>query len=174
MDHFDEIRHSELYQSYKSGANWFYWIAGLSLVTSIITVAGGDWRFLISLGTTQVIDAFADAIATELGGGNAPRVIGFVLDIFITALFVFFAVFAGKKHLWAYMVGIIVFGLDGLVSLVVGDFIGVLAHGFVLFFLIRGYMAGRDLVTLEKEVAQQLPPPPPADTAAEATAPASS
>ncbi|HKR21150.1 MAG TPA: hypothetical protein VJS17_01095, partial [Pyrinomonadaceae bacterium] len=110
----------------------------------------------------------------ELGGGNAPRVIGFVLDIFITALFVFFAVFAGKKHLWAYMVGMIVFGLDGLVSLVVGDFIGVLAHGFVLFFLIRGYMAGRELVTLEKEVAQQPPPPPPADAAAEATAPASS
>ncbi len=171
MDHFD-IRRDELYQTYKSGANWFYWIAALSLVTSIITVGGGDWRFLISLGTTQVIDAFADVLSSELGG--ATKVIGFVLDIFITALFVFFGVFAGRKQLWAYMVGMIVFGLDGLVSLVVGDFIGVLAHGFVLFFLARGYMAGRELLDLEKVLTEQPPPPPPVDTTAEATAPASS
>jgi len=163
LDNFDQIKLSELYQSYKSGANWFYWIAGLSLVTSIIAVGGGDWRFLISLGTTQVIDAFADVLSNELGG--ATKVIGFVLDIFITALFIVFAVLAGKKQLWAYMAGMVIFLLDGLVSLVVQDFIGVLAHGFVLFFLVRGYMAGRELVTFERELAQQPPPPPPAETA---------
>lgn len=158
MDNFDEIRHSELYQSYKSGANWFYWIAGLTLITSIITVGGGEWRFLISLGTTQVIDAIAHVLSEQLGG--ATRVIGLVLDIFIIALFVLFGVLAGKKYLWAYLIGMIVFGLDGLVSLIITDWIGVLAHGFVLFFMVRGYMSGRELVALEKEMAQQPPPPP--------------
>jgi hypothetical protein len=156
MDNFDEIRHSELYQSYKSGANWFYWIAGLTLITSIIAVGGGDWRFLISLGTTQLIDAMAIVLAEQLG--EATKVIGLVLDIFITALFVFFGVMAGKKHLWAYLLGMIVFGLDGLVSLMIGDLIGVLAHAFVLFFTIRGYMAGREMLVLEREIAQQPPP----------------
>jgi surface polysaccharide O-acyltransferase-like enzyme len=156
MDNFDEIRHSELYQSYKSGANWFYWIAGLTLITSIITVGGGDWRFLISLGTTQMIDAIAHVLSEQLGG--ATKVIGLVLDIFITALFVFFGVLAGKKMLWVYLLGMIAFGLDGLVSLLIGDWIGVLAHAVVLFFMIRGYMAGRDLIALEREIAQQPPP----------------
>ncbi len=169
MDNFDDVRHSELYQSYKSGANWFYWIAGLTLVNSIIAVGGGDWRFLISLGTTQVIDAFGSALAAELGG--APVVIGLVLDTFITALFVFFGVLAGKKHLWAYLIGMVVFGLDGLLSLMISDLIGVAAHVFVLFFMIRGYMAGRELVTLEREMAQQ---PPPAPQPVESPAPASS
>lgn len=155
MDNFDEIRHSELYQSYKSGANWFYWIAGLTLITSIITVGGGDWRFLISLGTTQIIDAFALVLSEQLGG--ATQVIGLVLDIFITALFVLFGVLAGKKMLSVYLLGMAAFGLDGLVSLMIGDLIGLLAHGFVLFFMVRGYMAGRDLVALEREIAQQPP-----------------
>ncbi len=53
MDNFDEIRHTELYQSYKSAANWFYWLAGLSLITSLITLAGGGWGFIFSLGITQ-------------------------------------------------------------------------------------------------------------------------
>jgi hypothetical protein len=156
MDNFDEIRYSELHQTYKSGANWFYWVAGLTLITSIITIGGGDWRFLISLGTTQIIDAFAVVLSEQLGG--ATMAIALVLDIFITALFVFFGVMAGKKMLWIYMLGTVLFGFDGLISLMIGDWIGVLAHGFVLFFMIRGYMAGRDMVALEREIAQQPPP----------------
>ncbi|HEX2270766.1 MAG TPA: hypothetical protein VHH35_14565 [Pyrinomonadaceae bacterium] len=166
MDNFDEIRHSELYQSYKSGANWFYWIAGLTLITSIIAVGGGDWRFLISLGTTQFIDAMAIVLSEQLG--EATKVIALVLDIVVTALFVFFGVMAGKKHLWAYLLGVIVFGLDGLVSLMIGDLIGVLAHAFVLFFTIRGYMAGRELLAFEREMAQQPPPPPAVESPATA------
>ena len=38
----------------------------------------------------------------------------------------------------------IVFALDGLVSLLFQDLIGVLAHAVVLFFMARGYMAGRE------------------------------
>ena len=64
-----------------------------------------------------------------------------MLDIFVTALFVLFGVLAGKKMLWAYVVGMILFGLDGLVSLLFQDLIGVVAHAVVLFFMARGYMA---------------------------------
>lgn len=155
---YSQAQHAEVYQRYKSGANWFYWIAGLSLVTSIVAFAGGGWRFLISLGTTQVFDAFAEGLSIELGG--APKVIALVLDIFVAASFVAFGVFAGKKLLWAYMVGMIVFGLDGLVSLMFQDLIGVVAHAVVLFFMARGYMAGRDLVAIEQSMTQVAPPAP--------------
>ena len=97
-------------------------------------------------------------MSTEFGG--APQVIALVLDIFVTALFVLFGVLAGKKILSAYMIGMIVFALDGLVSLLFQDLIGVLAHAVVLFFMARGYMAGRELMALEREIAQAPPPAP--------------
>jgi hypothetical protein len=150
-----EMEHTDLAQRYKSGANWFYWIAGLTIVTSIISFGGGDWRFLISLGTTQVIDGLADAFSAELG--TAPKVIALVLDLILSAVFVVFGVLANKKFLWAYILGMAVFFIDGLVSLLVQDWIGVIAHVVVVIFMVPGFMAGRKLVELEQMMAAQAP-----------------
>ena len=155
--------HADLARRYKSGANWFYWIAGLSLITSIITFSGGSWRFLISLGTTQVIDGIAAALAAELGG-SAPQFIALVLDVVLTAIFILFGVMANKKLLWAYILGMAAFVVDGLVSLLIQDFVGVIAHVVILIFMVPGFMAGRKLIELEKEMAAQ--------AAAQAQAPA--
>jgi hypothetical protein len=152
-DNYDNIEHAQLLQAYKTGANWFYWIAGLSIITSLIAFGGGGWRFLISLGSTQIIDGFAQALAAEVG--NAAKIIGLVLDLVVTGVFVLFGVLANKKQLWAYILGMVAFGLDGLISLVFADWIGVVAHGVVLFFLFRGFQNGRSLVALEKSMAEQ-------------------
>jgi hypothetical protein len=145
--------HADLARRYKSGANWFYWIAGLTLITSIITFGGGNWRFLISLGTTQVIDGIAAALSAELG--SAPQFIGLVLDVFLIAIFVLFGVLANKKLLWAYILGMAAFVVDGLVSLLIQDLTGVVVHVVVLIFMVPGFMAGRKLVELEQEMAAQ-------------------
>jgi hypothetical protein len=148
----DYGQHTELSDRYRSGANWFYWIAGLTLVTSIIGLLGGGWRFFLSLGVTQVIDGIALAAAESLG--DATKIIALVLDIVITAMFAGFAYLAHKRQLWAYMAGIVVFGLDGLLSLAIFDIIGILVHGFVLVMMIRGFMAGREMLALERAMAQ--------------------
>ena len=145
--------HADLARRYKSGANWFYWIAGLTLITSIITFGGGNWRFLISLGTTQVIDGIAAALSAELG--SAPQVIALVLDVILTGIFVLFGVLANKKLLWAYILGMAAFVVDGLVSLLIQDLIGVVVHVVVLVFMVPGFMAGRKLIELEQEMAAQ-------------------
>ena len=147
-----EMEHTDLASRYKSGANWFYWIAGLTIVTSIISFGGGNWRFLISLGTTQVIDGVADAFSAELG--TAPKVIALVLDLILTGVFVVFGVLANKKFLWAYILGMAVFVFDGVVSLLVQDWIGVIAHVVVVIFMVPGFMAGRKLVEIEQAMAQ--------------------
>src|SRR5512138_3090367 len=41
----------------KSGAAWFYWIAGLSLINSVAALSGSKWGFILGLGITQVFDA---------------------------------------------------------------------------------------------------------------------
>lgn len=155
MDEFDYAQHVELSQRYKAGANWFYWIAGLTLVTSIIAIAGGGWRFLISLGTTQVIDGLAEGLASEFG--SAPKVVAMVLDLIVTGVFVLFGYLAGKRYLWAYIVGMVVFLFDGLVALLFQDLIGVIAHAVVLFFMFRGFQAGRELLSFEKDLAEKAP-----------------
>jgi len=45
----------------KSGANWFYWVAGLSLINTIMIFAGAKWGFAIGLAITQIIDVVAPA-----------------------------------------------------------------------------------------------------------------
>jgi uncharacterized membrane protein len=154
-NNFDNVRHAELTQSYKSGANWFYWIAGLTVVTSIIAFGGGGIRFLLSLGITQLIDGVAEAISTE--GPGAAKVVALVVSLLISAVFIIFGYLANQKMLWAYITGMVLFALDGVLSLVVQDWIGVVAHGVVLFFLFRGFQAGRELVSLEKTMAQSAP-----------------
>ena len=39
----------------KLGANWFYWIAALSVVNSIIVMAQGDWSFIVGLGVSATL-----------------------------------------------------------------------------------------------------------------------
>ena len=170
-NNYDYAQHSELSDRFRSGANWFYWIAALTLVTSIIGLLGGGWRFFLSLGITQVIDGLA--IAFSEGLGEATKVIALVLDIFITAMFAGFAYLAGKRQMWAYVVGMVVFLLDGLLSLVFFDFIGILVHGFVLFMMVRGFMAGREMLALERAMAQAAEASA-AQSGAPAPAPASS
>ena len=165
MDQFEYAQHAEVSARYKAGANWFYWIAGLTIITSLIAVFGGGWRFLISLGTTQVIDAIAEGLSTELG--SAPKVIAFVLDLVVTGMFVVFAYLATQKYLWAYILGMVVFLFDGLVTLVIQDWLGVIAHGVVLFFMFPGFQAGRELLSLEKQMAEKASEPSPQPESAE-------
>jgi hypothetical protein len=155
MDQIEYAQHAELTRRYRGGANWFYWIAGLTIVTSLISAFGGGWRFLLSLGTTQIIDAVAQGLATELG--NAPKMIALFLDLIVTGTFVVFGYLAGKKYLWAYIAGMVVFLLDGLVTLLIQDWISVIAHGVVLFFMFPGFQAGRELLNFEKAMAEKPP-----------------
>lgn len=123
----------------KSGASWFYWIAGLSLINSIAAFSGGDWRFILGLGITQIIDAFG----SQLGG--AGRIVVLVLDLIAAGVFVLFGVLAHKRHTWAFITGMVLFALDGVIFLIVQDWLGVGFHVFVLYCFFRGLKACREL-----------------------------
>src|SRR5207245_2159091 len=53
------LRRVHAEQVVKSGANWFVWIAGLSVVNSIVGMSGGHLHFIFGLGITQIVDALA-------------------------------------------------------------------------------------------------------------------
>ena len=68
-----------------------------------------------------------------------------ILDVLAAGIFVFFGVFANKRHSWAFIVGMILFALDGLLVLIRQDWLGLAFHVFALFCLFRGLQACRAL-----------------------------
>lgn len=137
----------------REGSNWFYWIAGLSLVNSAVVLFGGSWNFLIGLGMTQFVDGVALVIIDELGTDTTLVVSGiaFIIDLVIAGMFVLFGIFS-RKHKWGYIAGMIVYALDGLIFLIVPDYVSIGFHLFALFGIFAGYQAFR------QQEKQQLQP----------------
>ncbi len=133
----------------KNGVNWFFWIAGLSLINSVIYSAGGTLSFVVGLAATQFVDGIMTAIANEIGGGIIVRGIGLVVNAGIAGIFAGAGVLGRKKHRWAVIVGMVLYVLDGLVFLAFGDFLPAAFHAFALFGLWRGQKAIGDLKALE-------------------------
>ena len=121
----------------------FYWIAGLSIINSIAHFAGGNIRFSIGLGITQVIDAISTVLVRDIGGNAATIIqsVAFMLDIFIAGIFIVFGIFARKQQKWAFLVGMTLYALDGIIFLIAKDFIGFGFHLFILFGLYTGFIS---------------------------------
>jgi hypothetical protein len=131
-------------QVVRSGANWFIWIAGLSLVNSVLFVAGSDWAFFLGLGATQFSDAFGKEIIT----GTTGEVVALVVDVVIAAIFVGLGLMSRKAALWSFIVGMVLIVLDALLLVWVEDWAAVAFHALALFFIIRGFQAARHLAAL--------------------------
>lgn len=121
-----------------SGGRWLYWIAGLTLINSALALAGQHWRFIIGLGFTQMADALAARSSTGWMGAA-------LVDLVLMAGFVLLGHCAVRGQLWAFLLGIALYALDGLLFVVVRDWVGVGFHAFVLVMLFRGFRAARQL-----------------------------
>lgn len=149
---FDTIYPAGSREKMQSGARWFYWIAGLSLINSIAASFNSGWSFLAGLGITQFISGVALALSEDLGG--AVTVIALVLDVLVAAFFVFLGVVAGKGHTWAFIIGLVVYILDGLIFLAFQLWLPLAFHVFVCYCLYRGLAANRELKKFEAEEAR--------------------
>lgn len=146
---------ARLARSFQSGANWFYWITGLSIINSIAILSGAQWAFIVGLGVTQIIDGIGLALAAQ--AGEVAKLGIFALDVVAAGLFAVFGFFAGKGHAWAFITGMVLYALDGLVFLIVQDWLGVGFHVFVLVSVFAGFKACQQL----KALASAMPPPSP-------------
>lgn len=145
---------SELRRRLASGAHWFYWIAGLSLVNSIVSLFDGNWNFAVGLGVTQIFDALGK-IEVQEGSGDWLKYVFFVINVFAAATFALFGIFASRGQIWAFITGMILFALDGLILVFVGDILGVIIHALAIYFLFRGLSATRQLHLIEKNLTTQ-------------------
>jgi hypothetical protein len=152
LDPVQSLRRSQSERQMKSGANWFFWIAGLSVVNSVIYLLDARLSFIVGLGMTQIVDAFASVFSEELPEGLALfRVLALVINLAIVALFTGFGLLARRGKRWAFMVGMGLYFLDGIIFLWVSDWFAAIFHAIALYGLFRGYLACRELRRIESE-----------------------
>lgn len=133
----------KLENQHMAGANWFFWIAGLSLINSVLSVSGTEWAFIVGLGITQFIDAVFVAVAESAGDG--VKLVALFLDVVAAAVFVLFGVLSRQRHLWAFVTGMVLYSLDGLLFLLVQDWLSIGFHAFALLGIYGGLRASRAL-----------------------------
>lgn len=135
-----------------SGSDWFFWIAGLSLINSVMYALGQNVTFVVGLGATQVVDGVAGLLIEDIGPGGGKGiilVIAVVLDLFIAGIFLLGGVLGRRRIRWAMIAGMVLYLLDGLILLVAQDYLGVLFHLVALAGLFSGLQAMGKLVKLE-------------------------
>ena len=133
-----------------SGANWFWWIVGLSVVNSIMIHTGSDRNFVIGLGFTLMADAiFKDYLVVAL-----------VIDAIALGIFSGLGYFSRKGHVWAFVTGIVLYGLDAGIYVFAQEWMSVGFHGLALFYMVRGVLQLRTALKAAAEPPPEVAPPP--------------
>ncbi|MBI1348306.1 hypothetical protein GC163_18685 [bacterium] len=148
-----------LLQAGDNGANWFFWIAGLSLVNTAIAHSGGSMQFVIGLGVTVIVDAIAQALIQEqpdLRVIASSIAIGF--SVFCSIISCLFGWLSRKRIIPIFALGMFIYFLDGLIFVLCQDWFSAAFHGYALFSMWSGLSAYRQFNQFENELADAAEP----------------
>lgn len=113
-----------------SSARWFWWIAGLSLVNTVMALSGSQTSFVIGLGITSVTDAM---FANNAG-------VAIALALLVQGAFFLFGFLGQKEKIVAFYIGLAVYILDALIFVMVQDWMPVAFHALAIFYISKGIM----------------------------------
>lgn len=134
-------------QVVKNGAGWFLAIAGLSILNSVLTLSGTNFHFIFGLGVTEIVDAIGRQ------SGTTGSTLGLIVNVFIAGLFLLFWNFARKGEKWAFLVGMALYAVDGLILLPFKDILGVAFHAYALFRIYGSLQGVSALENLRQRLA---------------------
>lgn len=123
----------ELDQRIRSGASWFYWVAALSLINTVLRFTNVGIGFAVGLGFTSVTDRMfhsAPAVAVAISAVCSG----------VIALFGWFAI---KRHAWAFIVGLLVLLFDTLICVRDEAWISVAFHAWAIASIFMAFRASR-------------------------------
>jgi hypothetical protein len=119
----------------RSGAGWLMAVALFSVVNSALMMTNAKIHFIVGLGVTQIADGMGKV------GGAAGTVAGMVVTLITAGIFLLFWKFAREGQQWAFLAGMILYGLDGLIFLGFGLWLDLGFHAFALFNMYKGLQA---------------------------------
>ncbi|MDP4208109.1 MAG: hypothetical protein Q8928_04760 [Bacteroidota bacterium] len=128
-----EFEKEYLTEDIQKAANWFFWIAALSLINSLIYWLSTGMYFVVGLGVTQIVDGIVSGLM------NGPSWIALIPNLMITGFFVFIGYRSRKYDKWAFVVGVVVYTLDALLYLYFKEWMAVGFHVFALVMISKGF-----------------------------------
>jgi hypothetical protein len=142
----------KLERQMKSGASWFFWIAGLSVINTLVVTFKGRWSFLVGLGATQFVAGIAGALAAELDPPTEAiiRILGVLISVGIAGVIVLLGIFARRGKKWGFVVGIALYALDTVLLILVASWASAAFHLFALFWIVVGLIGKNRLDKLER------------------------
>ncbi len=133
-----------------SCASWFFWIAALTGINSAMLLTGSDTSFFMGLTVAQLADVIAG------GAGSMGKIVAGIFDAACIGFFVLLGLKARKGQRWAFIVGLILYGMDTLISLIAPHAISIALHAWALLMMGMGLKHAGNLAAAEAEAA--LPP----------------
>jgi hypothetical protein len=140
MDIFDDdsARHVSR-TSVLHGADWFFWLAILSVINSLVVYFYHTPNTPIALAITQWIDG------TTSGFNASMTTAGLITNILVAAALAMFGLLARKGSDLAFVLGIFLYLIDAFLMIGLKDFFGFGVHLLALFFLVKGLLASRHI-----------------------------
>lgn len=132
----------------RRGAGWFYWVAGLSVVNAFLAFVGNGDSFVIGLGAAGFLRVF---FAGMLGIpapilGPDPRLLPVLVLECLLAFSIAGLGYAASRGLrTAFVVGIAIYGLDTVLTVVERSISGLIFHAIALVFMTEGLLALHEL-----------------------------
>ena len=140
MDIFDNdsARHVTR-TSVMHAADWFFWLAILSVINSLIVYYYQIPNTPIALGITQWVDG------TTSGFNATMSTSALVINILIAAALAGFGLLARRGSDISFVLGIFLYVIDAVLMIGLKDFFGFGVHLIALFFLVKGLLASRHI-----------------------------
>jgi len=114
---------------------WFFVIGILSVINTVILAAKSTVHFIFGLGITQIIDTLSFTTFENY------KAVVLVFSFLISGIFIALGYFAKAKLKWAYLTGLVLYGLDTTIFVYSNDWLSAAFHIFVLIAIIRGYIS---------------------------------
>ena len=145
-----EQQRAILWRRIQYAGNWWYWIAGITIVNTVLLFSHSTWGFAIGTGITDVVYGFT----TVYPGFLVP---GVVIEIMIVGLIGLWGYLCQRGMLWAFWVGLILYGVDTVLEVLMKQWIGAAFHAYAIYSIYQGVVAINLLKKLDKAVAAQAP-----------------
>jgi hypothetical protein len=133
------IANMEALAGIRRAAGWFLTISILSGVNSLLQIFGTKVRFIFGLGITQVVDAMAH------GRGDSAMILMIAVDGIFIGTLILCSIQARTGSQGAFLLGMILYALDGALLLYFQVWLDAAVHAYALFRIWQGYAAARVL-----------------------------
>ena len=138
MDIFDDdsARHVTR-TSILHGANWFFWLAILSAINTLIVYQYQTPNTPIALAITQWLDGTSAGLNPTMSNKSL------IINLLIAGALAGFGLLARRGSDLAFVLGIFLYVVDAMLAIGLRDVFGFGVHLIGVFFLFKGLLASR-------------------------------